>query len=301
MIDIPALNHRFGRPGEIHFREGPGGLTLVEVRNDQAEATIVLQGAHLIDWTPHGQTSVIWLSSCARFAEGRSIRGGIPVCWPWFGPHATESGFPSHGFARTAPWEVVETGRREDGASHLAFRLTQDEASFLQWPHSTSLELRFWVGHSLEMELSTFNLEPVPLTISQALHSYFRVGDVRRIKVLGLEGCRYIDKVDGGLHKRQEGPVSFASEVDRIYLEATGDCLIDDPQFERRIRIAKRGSASTVVWNPWFEKSQKLGDLGDDAYLGMVCLESANTAEDVAVIAPGERHRLGVCYGLEAG
>jgi len=295
-LDLPALNQKYAIPGQLEFRETPGGLVAAEINNTHGHATLFLQGAHLTDWTPHGQKPVIWLSPKAVFAKGKAIRGGVPVCWPWFGAHDSEPGFPAHGYARSSLWEVAETSAREDGATCLALRLPGKQPV---WPYDAPAELRLAVGKTLEIELATRNLGTEAVVLGQALHAYFLVDDARRIEIGGLDGCPYIDKLDGQ-RKRQAGPVGISGEVDRIYLDSTGDCLIDDPGLGRRIRIAKRGSASTIVWNPWTEKARQLGDLGEDGYLGMVCVESANAAEDVVGLAPGAEHSLWVEYSVEA-
>jgi len=299
MPDLFGLNARFGIPGQIIFKKGAGGFAVAEIHNRRAIATIALQGAHLIAWQPHGERPVIWLSAATKFTQGKAIRGGIPVCWPWFGPHVCEPSFPAHGFARTGPWEVVSVESEADDATQLLFRLIPSETTHSQWPHATPLEIRIVVGNGLAIDLITKNIGASPVTIGEALHTYFAVSDVQKIKVLGLDGCAYIDKIDSGQQKRQSGPVTFASEVDRVYLDSTSDCLIEDPGFARRIRVAKQGSRSTVVWNPWVEQAKKLGDLGEKGYLGMVCVESANAADDMVTIAPGNEHRLAVRYSVE--
>lgn len=296
---INELNERFGIEGKIVFRVGPGGGIFVDVGNDEARATIALQGAQVIDWTPIGDKPVIWLSSEAKFATGKSVRGGAPVCWPWFGPHPSESAFPAHGFARTVPWEIAETRTLADGSTRLVFRLTGTEASRAQWPHPTQLESHVTVGKTLEVDLVTRNSGAGPVTIGQALHTYFSVGDIRKVSIRGLEDRPYLDKVEGFSRKIQSGAVTFTGETDRIYLESTGDCMIDDPVLDRSIRIAKRGSASTVVWNPWIDKAAKMGDMGEDGWMRMLCVENANAADDVRVLAPGAEHHLWVSYRVE--
>lgn len=293
--DLPALNRTFAIPGHLRFRKTPGGLAVAEIANTQARATVFLQGAQLTDWTPRGHSPVVWLSPAAAFAEGKAIRGGVPVCWPWFGAHASEPGFPAHGYARTSPWEVSATAATEDGATRISLRLPPNPAL---WPHDTAVEIRLTVGKTLEIELLTRNRGTETVVLGQALHTYFRVADVRRIAISGLEGRPYLDKLDGQ-RKRQEGPVSISGEVDRVYLDAGGDCLIDDPLAGRRIRVGKQGSASTIVWNPWIEKGEQLGDLGRDGHLGMVCVETANAADDTVSLAPGAEHRLLAVYGVE--
>ncbi len=299
MADVAALNTRFGIPEQVSFREQTDGFVVLELSNAHASAAIALQGAHLMHWTPRDAARVVWLSPAAKLAPGKSIRGGVPVCWPWFGPHASEAGFPAHGFARTTEWQVLSVEGLADGAIRLAFRLMPNDTTRAQWPHATTVEMHMVVGKALELDLVTRNDNNAAITVGEALHTYFEVGDVRRVAVHGLDGCRYLDKVDAFAHKQQVGAVTVGEEVDRIYLESSGDCTIDDPLLGRRIRIEKRGSASTVVWNPWIEKAAAMGDLGDEGYLHMLCVESANAADDVVTIGPGGSHHLWVRYSVE--
>jgi glucose-6-phosphate 1-epimerase len=298
--DISALEDRFGIAGEVSFAEGPNGMPVAEISNTQSMGSIALQGAQLLTWAPVSQELVVWLSPLAKFGPGKAPRGGVPVCWPWFGPHPSKASFPAHGFARTSPWEVIEADALEDGSDRLGFRLVRTEASFGQWPHATPLEIRYTLGKALEIELTTRNETPEPVTLSEALHTYFSVSDIRNTKVEGLDGCEYVDKVDGGQRKRQAGTIEFGGETDRIYLGTTSDCYIEDPGQKRRIRIEKRGSRSTVVWTPWEEKARKMGDFEEGGYLRMVCVESGNAADDRVTLAPGEEHRLWVRYSVES-
>jgi D-hexose-6-phosphate mutarotase len=297
--ELFALNEQFGIHGELIFREGRGGLAVVEIANSHAVATVALQGAQLLGWIPRGEQPVIWLSRDARFEVGRSMRGGVPVCWPWFGPHTTQSSFPAHGFARTVPWQVCETKTLEDGATFITFRVVQSDATAVFWPHTSALELAIKVGATLDLDLVTRNTGAESITIGDALHTYFVVKDVRHIAVEGLDGCPYIDKLDSDKRKQQSGPVTFNAETDRIYLDASADCLINDPGMQRRIRIGKSGSRSTVVWNPWSDKAERMGDMGENGYLNMVCVESTNAADDMVTIAPGDEHHLWVSYQVE--
>jgi glucose-6-phosphate 1-epimerase len=299
MVDIADLNKRHGIAGKVVFREGAEGFAVMDVSNTQATATIALQGAHLMTWAPRNAQPVIWLSSAAKLATGKSIRGGVPVCWPWFGPHASETTFPAHGFARTVPWDVAETKALDDDRTLVALRLIQTPATQAQWPHPCDLECRITVGKSLEIDLVSRNTGTAPFTIGDALHTYFAVSDIRHAAIRGLENCDYLDKVDGGKRKQQTDAVTFTGETDRIYLDTANDVLIDDPGLKRRIRIEKRGSRSTVVWNPWIEKANKMGDLGENGYLNMVCVETANAADDVVTVAPGAEHHLWTKYSVE--
>ena len=298
MTDIQRLNQQFGIKDQLTFTADAQGMGYAEVKNAQAEARIALQGAHLLTWQPRGQQPVIWLSEAAKFAPGKSVRGGVPVCWPWFGAHPTQASFSAHGYARMVPWEVIASKATEDGTV-IVFRLVENDATRAQWPHATPVELHLTIGKTLECELITRNDDDKAVTIGQALHTYFTVSDIRNVKVEGLDGLEYIDKVGPSTVRKQTGAVDFTMETDRIYLESVRDCVIVDPGLQRNIRIAKRGSRSSVVWNPWIEKANKMGDLGDNGYLHMLCVESTNAADDVVNLAPGAEHRLWVRYSVE--
>lgn len=298
MNELDALTSRFGIDGRVSF-EMAGELVAARVTTPFSTATIALQGAHVMTWQPAGQQPVIWVSKLARFAPGKSIRGGAPVCWPWFGPHATNPQFPGHGFARTVPWQLVATKALPDGRVRLEFELIQNDATRAQWPHDSVVRNIVTVSEELEVELATTNTGGASFQIGQALHTYFVVGDIRRATVAGLEGCDYLDKVGGG-RPRQQGHVAFIQETDRIYLGTRGCCGILDPAMDRTILITSTGSRSTVVWNPWVEKAEKMGDFGDEGPWRMVCVETANAAEDVITLAPGETHRMTAQYRVLA-
>lgn len=296
---LSDLQRRFGIAGAVSFTPGAGEMPTVDIGNALGRADIALQGAQLLSFAPAGQPPVVWLSPRAKFVAGKSARGGVPICWPWFGPHAREASFPAHGFARTSPWETIESVALADGSHRLGFRLLRPDTDDGLWPYSTPLEVHYTVGAALEIELRTRNRSPQPLVLGEALHTYFSVGDVREIRLLGLDGGEYLDKVDGGQRKRQTGPVTIAGEVDRVYLDTAADCLIEDPILNRRIRVEKRGGRSTVVWNPWVEKAAKTGDFAEEGYLTMLCVESGNAADDAITLEPGEEHRLWVRYSVE--
>lgn len=292
------LNARYGIADQLKFTEGPGGLVFAEIDNDLGHARVCLQGAHVTTFRPRDQAEpVVWLSERARFAPGKSIRGGAPVCWPWFGPHATEKDFPGHGFARTVMWQVIASTAPDDGETQLTLMLMPNEQTRAQWPHATRLELAISVGRSLRLALTTTNLDTEPVTITEALHTYFHIGDIGEIRVTGLEDTVYVDKVAGSTRHTQAGPVTFSGEVDRVYVDTEATCEIVDPRLGRRIVVAKSGSRSTVVWTPWAEKAEKMGDFGADGWRRMVCVESANALENAVTIPAGDSHCLSVTYG----
>ncbi len=302
MSTAQQLNSQFGINGQLSFREDGSGLIVAEINNKLATASICLQGAHLMSWQPKSQSvPVVWLSRDAKLAAGKSIRGGAPVCWPWFGAHASEAGFPGHGYARTVPWQVIESGSEPNGATRLTLRLVESEKTRAQWAHACTVDLAVVVGESLRMELATENTGASDFVIGEALHTYFQIGDIGAVRVNGLEGCDYWDKVGGSNLRKQDGAISFASETDRVYINSATECVIEDDKLKRRIHVAKSGSLSTVVWTPWSEKADKMGDMGQpEGWREMVCVESANAIDNLVTVAAGCRHTLIVDYRAES-
>jgi glucose-6-phosphate 1-epimerase len=297
--DPQVLNDQFAIAQHITFAATAGGLPVAEIRNSYAAASVAVQGGHVITFQPHGQQPVLWVSSLSAFALGKTIRGGIPVCWPWFGSHPTDPSKPFHGFVRAAIWQVRGASVGPADATEIRLGLTESEASLAIWPHAFDLEIVVTVGAQLHIELIARNPGDQPFVSGGALHSYYTVGDVRRIAIGGLDGCDYLDKVEGFKRKTQHGPITIEGETDRVYLDTAAACVIADPALDRRIGIAKAGSRTTVVWNPWAEKARQLADFGDEEYLSMVCVETANADTDVALVAPGGEHRLSAVIGLE--
>ena len=295
---LPSEIHSL--PPGIQLTKIENGLSLLHITNPWGTARILTQGAQLLDWIPVGGQPVVWLSPYARLTPGKSARGGIPVCWPWFGPHDSNPTLPAHGPARALEWTLTEAKNLADGGHRVEFRLPAEPIDPLAWPHPTSLQLAITLGAELILELGTSNHSNETLVLSEALHTYFYVSDVRQIRILGLEDVVYLDKVENGQRKRQAGPVIVTGETDRVYLNTPHDCVIEDAGIKRRIRIRKEGSQSTIVWNPWIEKAARLGDLGDAGYLEMLCVESGNAAENRIHLAPGEFHSLKVRYATEA-
>jgi len=298
MSDLAGLNERYGIDGELLFALGHHGAEVARITNAGGTAEIALQGAQVLTWAPAGQPQVVWLSPEAKFVAGKSLRGGAPVCWPWFGPHPSDAQKPAHGFARNLDWQVVASERVPEG-TRLVLGFLPGEAQSGLWPYRGELELAVTVGERLGLALTTRNSGNVPITITQALHTYFHVGDIAAARVEGLDGCEYIDKVDGGARRHQAGAVQIGGEVDRVYLGCPGEAVIVDDALRRRIRIGKSGSRSYVVWNPWAEKGAKFGDMGDDGYRQMLCVETTNAGDDAVTIEPGEVFTLATEYSVD--
>ncbi|PIV47935.1 MAG: D-hexose-6-phosphate mutarotase [Gallionellaceae bacterium CG02_land_8_20_14_3_00_60_115] len=299
MSVLNLLNQQHAIENHVQLREIADGVIVAEVANAHAISNIVLQGAHVATFQPRGEEPVIWLSPNAKFAPGKSIRGGVPVCWPWFGPHQTDSKLPGHGFARTVPWELLETKALEDGSTFLRFGLIENDTTRAQWPHPSTAQLEVTVGKALRVELITANTGTASFELGEALHTYLQISDIANMTIRGLEGCEYNDKVGETARRMQQDGIVISSEVDRVYVNTEADCVIEDKGLKRAIRIRKQGSRSTVVWNPWTEKAEKMGDFGEKLHRDMVCVESANALENVVTVAPGETHRLVAVYSVE--
>lgn len=270
--------------GALHFDHSPRGLVKAVISTPLCTGEIYLQGAHVAHWTPAGQKPVLFMSSKSLFVQGKAIRGGVPIIFPWFGARSDGKPGPQHGFARTMGWNVESSSLRSDGVLEIAFGLAAEE-----------YEVRFLVamGTVLEMSLDIRNAGQTERRFEDALHTYLAVSDVRHISVSGLDDTVYIDKTDDFQRKRHTtGPVRVAKETDSLYLNTETTCIVDDPGFQRNIVVEKRGSASTVVWNPWIEKSAGMADMGSDDWQKMVCVESANASDNAISLPAGASHNL---------
>jgi glucose-6-phosphate 1-epimerase len=284
----------------LAFEEGPGGLLRAAIFTPHAEATVYLHGAHVTHYRPVGQKPLLFLSDKSQFDPTKPIRGGIPICFPWFGPRSGGPSSPMHGFARVRPWVVESTVQAPDKSVTIIFRLDSTEATRALWPVSFTAWYRVTIGPSLGLALEVHNTSAEPFTFEEALHTYFSVGDIRQLAITGLADAAYVDRTDGMKRKTQdEAPIAIAAETDRTYLDSRTACFIDDPAFARRISIEKTGSDTTVLWNPWIAKAKAMPDFGDDEWTDMLCIESANAGANAVALAPDRRHSLSVRYTSE--
>lgn len=282
----------------LSVSERDGGC-VIDVATRTGHAAIALQGAHVLHWQPAGQThDVLWLSPVARFGGGKAIRGGVPICWPWFGPHA-DAGQPQHGYARTAIWSIVEARRSRDDV-HMTFALPVDGP--LDGPVDrpgrehlgAAAHVRFHVtiGSALVMELETTNMGAAPLTLSQALHTYLRVGDVARVSIDGLDGATFRDNTDHGRSKEQHGVMTITRETVALFDEAGARHELVDPVLGRRIVVTRTAGRSTVVWNPGASAAD-MGDIPPPSQMEFVCIESGSVGRASEHLAPGATTRIG--------
>ena len=297
-VCIADLQKRFGSEN-VTFFAGPADLPAIKLANAFGEAEICVYAAHVMSYKRPGEEPVLWMSQKSMFTVGEPIRGGVPICWPWFGPHA-EGKFGGHGYARLAMWDVIDAVQSPNGETSVTLQLTEKDVDPKFAPAPFRLEFTVTLGSSLVMALKVYNTGDADLTYSGALHSYFNVADSAAIKVEGLSDCKYLDKVVG-TEGVQSGDIVIDREIDRVFCRTSGICRVIDPGFGRVIRVAKSGSSSTVVWNPWIEKSKKMPDFGDEEYHTMVCVEAANVpaADDARTLAPGAMGELRQIISVE--
>jgi glucose-6-phosphate 1-epimerase len=291
-LQIEELNRRFGLAGVAEVVAGNGGLTKVRGTAPLASAEVYLHGAHVTSWKPAGAEEVIFLSSRSYWVDGRAIRGGIPICAPWFGDKADDKNAPAHGFVRTKEWQLDSVTADDDGTVAVTCSTESDEASRRWWPHEFRMVYRIVIGTTLRLELTVMNTGDEGFEFAEALHTYFRVGDARTVRARGLDGVAYEDKVDGYREKIQAGDLTFDDATDRVYLSTHGAVELVDPALKRTIKTEKRNSATTVVWNPGQAGGAALGDLGDDEWKSMVCVEACNVRSAVVSLGAGEEHTM---------
>lgn len=279
-------------PPGVTLQPGRGGFDALRIQTAACSGEITLYGAHVTGWQPRGAAPVIWMSAASVFAVGRPIRGGVPVCCPWFGPHPSESNAPPHGLARLRAWDL-DAVRRDDEAIVVVLSLRIVAQHEPLWLHDCLLSLRASFGRELTLELDVRNVGATTAPLGEALHSYFAVGDIRQVAVEGLAGAVYVDKARGGERCVQDGaPIRFAGETDRAYLDTEATTTIVDAALGRRILVEKAGSRTTVVWNPWLAKARAMPDFDADEWSSMLCVETANALDNALTLGPGAQHRM---------
>ncbi|HEY9499836.1 MAG TPA: D-hexose-6-phosphate mutarotase [Terrimesophilobacter sp.] len=289
-MPTPAL------PASVQLRTGSGGLSFLRVTTAGGSGEVFLHGAHLVSWTPAGQSPVLWMSGTSRFAENTPIRGGVPICFPWFGMHADHPEAPQHGFARLSDWEL--SGASEHGPStSLEFRLSDtDRTRASAWPHRFEAIYTVTIGSELRLRLEVVNRDTTDVSFEAALHNYYAIGDILATRVYGLEGHEFTSSTETGT---DEVPLQLGNPVDRRYPTVT-TAQIEDAASHRVISITSAGSAGAVLWNPGQDKARAMEDFDDDGWPHMVCLETANIGDSQITLAPGERHSMSATIRVEA-
>ena len=285
------LDARFGIPAVAQVVAGNGGLAKVRITAAAASGEIYLHGAHVTSWQPRGAEQVLFVSAQSRWEDGRAIRGGVPICFPWFADKRDDRSAPAHGLVRTKAWQLESIVEAGDGVTVSMITVSNDDAK-KWWPGDFELRFRAMFGADLSMELLVKNTGATPFRFEEALHTYFRVGKIEQVRLHGLNDVEYLDKTDQNRKQTQQGPIVIAAETDRVYLNTKSPVELEDPALRRRIQIAKESSSTTVVWNPWSGKAKGLADLGDSQWEQMICVETSNVADYAVELAPGREHSM---------
>lgn len=293
MQNHTQLNQQFGIKNQLEFSLGDNGFVMIDISNQYAKATISTYAGQIVSYQPHDETEdLFFLSDKVIYQEGKAIRGGVPICWPWFGDDISGLERPPHGFVRNQQWQVKSTETLEDGRTSVVLSTADNEMTRELWHYKFNLELQFIIGSELELSLKTKNTGKEFFTITQALHTYFKVSDVSNVLIKGLDGKPYIDKLDSLSVKQQTDDISVSQEIDRIYQKSPKEVWLIDSGFNRTITISSYGSDTTVVWNPWSTSSNNIADLNLESYREFVCVETANVFTDSLTIIPAGREHI---------
>lgn len=282
-------------PGIVEVAPGPGGLSQITVENEFAGAVIFPYGAHIASFVPKGAKDLLWMSSKSPFAAGKAIRGGIPVCWPWFSAHRSNKVLPNHGFARINTWHAASAAHLADGRTRLVFTLESSPETRIIWPQDFRAEYTVTIGASLEIELSTTNTGTEPFSYEEALHSYFAVGDVGKTSLEGYDNQYYLDRGAGDQPGIQRGPYRPKAETTYLFDGPTQQARIIDPILKRSIVIEQNGAMSTAVWNPFETGAAKMPEIGE-LWPQFLCVEHGNFLSRAINLLPGFSHHLQVSY-----
>lgn len=298
---MQQLYSQYGELSGVHI-ELHRELLAVRIENRAAVATLFLQGAQLASYTPKGQEELIWCSESCDYRNGQPLRGGIPICWPWFGdfernPSAVRDMVstdnpPPHGFARLLPWQLSDIQLVDTQKTDVTFTLKTSESEKYATAFDCNLKLVVSVGVALTVKLTVENSSNKTINFASALHSYFAIGDIENVSINGFEDLEYIDCVNNGSKETQYGTVIIDRETDRIYQGSNKEINIIDRDRKRVIRMTSAGSNSTVLWNPWIEKSKRLSNFDDEDYRNMLCIETGNIGNDAIRLMPGASHSL---------
>jgi glucose-6-phosphate 1-epimerase len=298
-MNIQQLNTDYGIADKVSFVAGQGDFPLIKVSNEYAEATISVYAGQVLSFKPVGQTEdAMFLSGQAYYQPGKAIKGGAPICWPWFGPDPENKGRASHGFVRDRLWQIRDVVSTQAGATQVTMGLVDTPETRAIWNYSFDIAIVITVAQVLTIKLVTHNTGTEAFAITQALHTYFKIGAINQVQVLGLENKTYLDKVDHGQEKTQSGAITFAGECDRIYLDVPATLTIVDQALNRQIIVTAANSKTAIVWNPWAEIAAKMADLGDRDYENFVCVETANAANEIINIPAGGQYEMSAQYAV---
>lgn len=244
------------------------GLPLLIVETGLCRAVISLQGAQLLEFNANSGSPLLWLSPNCDFSAGAALRGGIPLCLPWFGPYQGDPSKPKHGFARNHFWQLGEAHLLSDGSVELEFLFLSDANEL--FPFDFSAELRMTLGNTAKLELTINNTDTEDFACSWAMHNYYPISSLKDVRVLGLAKRKYLDNLEGHAEKYQPDDVSFAGPVDRVYHAIDNSIHISGSP---NIEITHSNCPSVVVWNPGSEAAAKIADIGEGQEQFYICVE----------------------------
>ena len=295
---VAGLSERFAIPGVAQVVSGNGGFPRIVIETSAATAEIYLYGAQVTSWKPAGTDEVLFVSDKSYWEVGRAIRGGIPVCFPWFRAKADDPHAPSHGFVRTREWQLESISQEAGDSVCVCLSTASDESTRRWWPFDFRLEYCITIAKSLRLELRMKNCGQSALRFEEALHTYFKVGDVEKARVRGLDGVAFLDNRDSNREKKQSSDLAISRQTDNAYMNTIGVVELFDPILGRTLKTEKQGSASTIVWNPWSDGASSMADLGKDEWRGMLCAEGANILSSAVTLDSGQSHAMTITISV---
>lgn len=297
---IASMNQQFAIPGIAQILSGNGSLPKIRITSPAAAAEIYLHGAHVTSWQPAGFEEVLFVSKLSHFEDGKAIRGGIPICFPWFRAKADNPKAPAHGFVRTRAWSLASIAQN-GGDVIVSLTTESDDSTRAWWPFDFRAMHRITVGAALKLELIVENTGSEGFQFEEALHTYNRVSDPTYIRIAGLDEATYLDNRNNNAMKVQSGDIHFTAATDNAYVETGSSVTIYDAGLSRTIRLDKRHSLTTVVWNPWIEGAAAFADMGDDEWHEFACVEASNILSHAVALQPGQSHTIAASITVSAG
>ncbi|GLS91642.1 D-hexose-6-phosphate mutarotase [Psychromonas marina] len=276
----------------ISLQTDSNGFEFLIIEHDKLSAALTLHGGHLIHFQKTGQQPIIWLSKSAIFDKNKAIRGGVPICWPWFGPAGPElgEGLPAHGFARTSKWALDNVQESVEGVI-IDLKLNSNNETLKLWPYEFELTLQITLNEQLKLELITENKSDLPLTYRSALHTYLNISAPEAIHLSGLNK-QFYNSLNNKCLETGDTTLLIDQAIDSIYKKANTEIMLKDQQFQQTLTIVNTGNDSEVVWSPWVEGAAAFADMPDNGYQTMLCIESAITQGDGQQVKAGEKHSL---------
>lgn len=270
------------------YQTSSPALPLLHISNQSCEALIAVQGAHLLQFKPHSGAELLWLSPNAIFAEGTAIRGGIPVCLPWFGVNQKDPSKPKHGFVRNQDWQLSEVHEPDTNTTVLVFTFESSTEDLALFPHPFTAQLKIILSDDITLELTLLNCSDAEAEFSWALHSYHPVADLASTAVAGLSGLNYLDNLRGLKPTPQDGNIRFDGEVDRVYESVpVSQQILGQPA----ITISGHNCETAIVWNPGAENAASMADVGEGIHQQFICVERGAAFGNSWVLAPDENRQ----------